>query len=54
MAEFWFVDLDADQVDVHRLDADGRYGAPTSLGPGDQLTCLAAPGLAILVADVLR
>jgi Uma2 family endonuclease len=51
--EFWFVDLDADQVDVHRLDASGRYGQPRSLGEGATLTSLAAPGFALSVDEAL-
>jgi Uma2 family endonuclease len=50
--EYWFVDLEARQVDVHRLDDTGHYGTPASLGPGEQLTCLAAPGLRLSVAHV--
>lgn len=53
VAEYWFVDLDADRVDVYRLDANGRYGLPATLGPGEDLTCLAAPGLALSVAEAL-
>jgi Uma2 family endonuclease len=52
--EYWFVDLEAEQVDVHRLDETGHYGQPVSLGPPDTLTCLAAPGLELRAADVLR
>ncbi len=51
--EFWFVDLDEDQVDVHRLGQDGRYGMPTTLGANDALTCLAAPGLRLTVSEAL-
>lgn len=60
--EFWFVDVDEDLVaanagccvvDVYRLDAAGRYGTPTTLAADDTLTCLAAPGFALAVADVL-
>jgi Uma2 family endonuclease len=51
--EYWFVDLDADQVDVHRL-REGRYGTPASLGSGGLLTCLAAPGFELPVEVVLR
>ena len=54
VAEYWFVDLDEDHVDVHRLDDDGRYGLPTTLGPDAVLTCLVAPGLVLPVADVFR
>jgi len=51
--EYWFVDLEADQVDVHRLDDAGRYGQPRSVGEGDTLTCLAAPGFELSVAEAL-
>ena len=51
--EYWFVDLEADQVDVHRLDESGRYGQPRSLGKGDTLTCLAAPRFELSVAEAL-
>ena len=51
--EYWFVDLEAEQVDVHRLQ-EGRYGTPTSLGAGAVLTCLGAPGLELPVEVVLR
>jgi Uma2 family endonuclease len=53
VAEYWFVDLDEGQVDVHRLDASGRFGVPTSLAAADTLTCLGAPGLEIPVTEVL-
>ena len=51
--EYWFVDLEADQVDVHRLDGAGQYGQPRSLGEGDTLTCLAAPRFELSVAEAL-
>ncbi|TVR31086.1 MAG: Uma2 family endonuclease [Nitriliruptor sp.] len=51
--EFWFVDLEAGQIDVHRLDAAGVYGMPASLGEGDVLTCLAAPGFELSVSAAL-
>ena len=51
--EYWFVDLEDDQVDVHRLAAEGHYGAPSTLGADDVLTCLAAPGVELAVRDVL-
>lgn len=53
VAEFWFVDLEVDRVDVYRLDASGHYGMPVSLGVGDELSALSAPGLALPVAAVL-
>jgi Uma2 family endonuclease len=52
--EYWFVDLEAERVDVHRLDATGHYGAPSSAGAGETLTCLAAPGLAFPVTTILE
>ena len=54
VAEYWFVDLDEDRVDVHRLDADGRYGVPTTLGVDEVLTCLAAPGFTLPVVEPFR
>jgi Uma2 family endonuclease len=50
--EYWFVDLDEEVVDVYRLDETGHYPEPETLAAGQALTCLAAPGLAIPVADV--
>jgi Uma2 family endonuclease len=50
--EYWFVDLEAELVDVHRLDATGYYGAPSTYGAGDMLTCLAAPQLRSPVGEV--
>lgn len=51
--EFWFVDLEADVVDVHRLDGSGHYGDPLTLGVDVQLTCLATPGLQLPVSEAL-
>ncbi len=51
--EYWFVDLEEDQVDVHRLDPEGRYGAPTSHQRGSRLDGLAAPGLDLSVDQAL-
>jgi Uma2 family endonuclease len=50
--EYWFVDLDESVVDVYRLDGTGHYGLPSTLAVGETLTCLAAPGFALPVADV--
>jgi Uma2 family endonuclease len=50
--EYWFVDLEAEQVDVHRLDATGHYGAPDTFGVDGTLTCLAAPGFELEVAGL--
>jgi Uma2 family endonuclease len=51
--EYWFVDLDEDVIDVYRLDDTGHYGTPITLASGQTLTCLAAPGFELAVADVL-
>ncbi|HWB71865.1 MAG TPA: Uma2 family endonuclease [Egibacteraceae bacterium] len=53
VADYWYVDLDADRVEVHRLQA-GRYGPPRLLGRGDTLDSLQVPGFAIAVDDLLR
>lgn len=50
--EYWCVDLDADRVEVYRLDA-GRYGPPTLLSRGDTLESPQIPGLAMSVDDLL-
>jgi Uma2 family endonuclease len=49
---YWFVDLDADRVDVHVLH-EGRYGAPVSVDGDERLRLDVAPGLTLPVADVL-
>lgn len=51
--EYWFVDLDADVVDIHRLDETGHYGDTDTLDVAAYLTCLAVPGLRLPVADAL-
>ncbi len=51
--EYWFVDLEADQVDVYRLDGDGRYGMPVTLGDGQTLTCMDAPGFELSATAAL-
>ncbi len=51
--EYWFVDLDADVVDVHRLDDTAHYGDTITLDVSADLICLAFPGLRIPVRDAL-
>lgn len=51
--EYWFVDLDAARVLVHRLE-DGRYPDPVALGPGDVLESPLLPRFALALADLLR
>ena len=50
--EFWFVDLDADRVEVYRLAA-GTYPAPTLLRRGDLLEPPQIPGFTLSVDDLL-
>lgn len=50
--EYWFVDLDAERIEVYRLEG-GRYGHPLLAGRGDTITPPLLPGLAIDVTDVL-
>jgi Uma2 family endonuclease len=52
VAEYWFVDLDADHAEVHRL-VDGRYGPPALAGWGGELRPPHLPGLVVVVDDVL-
>ncbi len=51
--EFWFVDLDADQVHVHRLGADGTYGPPTVVLDDGVLDAVAWPGLRLPAREAL-
>jgi Uma2 family endonuclease len=53
VAEYWFVDLEDEVVDVYRLGDDGHYGAPVTLARGEALSCLAAPGLELTVDEVV-
>lgn len=50
--EYWYVDLDADRVEVYRLEA-GCYSAPQLLERGDSLTSDQVPGLSLSVERVL-
>lgn len=50
--EYWYVDLDADRVEVYTLE-DDRYGEPRFLGRRDTLDTPLAPGFSIAVDDVL-
>lgn len=52
VGEYWFVDLDAEQVLLHRRDAEG-FGAVAALGRGDVVASVAAPGFNLPVARVL-
>lgn len=51
--EYWFVDLEAEVVDVHRLDTTGHFGDVETFGGDDTLSCLAAPGFELSVTEAL-
>jgi Uma2 family endonuclease len=51
--DYWFVDLDADRIEVYRLGDDGRYDAPVLLGEIETLTSPRLPGLELPVARLL-
>jgi Uma2 family endonuclease len=50
--EYWYVDLDADRVEVHRLEG-GHYPPPAVLSRGDRLASALLPGLDLPVDDLL-
>lgn len=50
--EYWYVDLNADRVEVYRLDG-GTYGAPTLLDRGRKLETPQAPGFTLSVDELL-
>jgi Uma2 family endonuclease len=50
--EYWYVDLQADRVEIHRLE-QGRYAVPALLRRGDVLTSEQVPGFELPVDDVL-
>ena len=50
--EYWYVDLDADRIEVYRLEGDS-YDAPILLGRSNTLTSPVLPGLVIEVNDIL-
>lgn len=53
VSEYWFVDLEADRVEVYRLKA-GRYGRPELVGAGEVVRAHHLVDLAIDVDDILR
>lgn len=50
--EYWYVDLDADRIEVYRLQSGG-YPAPLLLGRGESLASPQLPGLSASVDDLL-
>lgn len=52
VAEYWFVDLDADRVEVYVL-GDGRYGVPTIIEREGVLVSSVLNGLEVAVEEML-
>ena len=50
--EYWFIDLDADRVEVYRLEGD-RYIAPTIFGRSEALRSAQIPGFTLSVDELL-
>jgi Uma2 family endonuclease len=50
--EYWYVDLDADRIEVYRLEA-GVYGSPALLTRSDQIESALVPGLVLPVDELL-
>ena len=50
--EYWYVDLDADRIEVYRLE-DDRYDAPIILRRAETLTSPMLPGLSIEIDEIL-
>jgi Uma2 family endonuclease len=51
--EYWYVDLDADRIELYRLDR-GRYDAPRLLGREDRLSSQKLPGFEASVDDLIE
>ena len=50
--EYWYVDLDAERIEVYRL-REGRYGTPDMLTGKDVLSSPLVPGFSVGVDEVL-
>lgn len=50
--EYWFVDLDADRIEVYRLH-ESRYASPVLVTRGQTLTSPLLPGLEVRVDELL-
>jgi len=49
--EYWFVDLDSDEIRIYRLE-EGRYASPVLLGRDDMLESLVLPGFSASVGEI--
>ena len=52
VTEYWFVDLEAERVEVHRL-REGRYGSPDVLRATDTLRAVVLPGFSFDPSTIL-
>ena len=52
VGEYWYVDLDAERIEVYRLEGD-RYAAPVILGRERRLESPLLPGFAVDVGEVI-
>jgi Uma2 family endonuclease len=52
VAEYWFVDLDVDRVEIFRLTGTG-YGQPLIVGRGEVLESPLLPGFALSIDELL-
>jgi Uma2 family endonuclease len=50
--EYWYVDLQADRVEIHRL-VDDQYGVPALLRRGDVVRSVLLPGFELPVDQIL-
>ena len=50
---YWFVDLDADRLEVYRLDEQARYGPPRLWARAETFESLEVPGFRLAVDDIL-
>src|SRR5918992_4961057 len=50
--EYWYVDLEAERVEIHRLEGD-TYPSPVVLGRGHELGSPLLPGWSVPVDDLL-
>ena len=51
--EYWYVDLEADRIEVYRLDERGLYQTPTLHERGTHVTSRLLPVFALAVNDAL-
>ena len=52
VTQYWFVDLEAERVEVHRL-REGRYGSPDVLRATDTLRSVVLPGFSFDLSTIL-